>query len=46
MRRSVGVIVFILVISLASSWSASAEPTQNNQTLTDQQLTGMRLFNQ
>lgn len=46
MRRSVEVIVFILVISLASLSSASADPTQNNQTLTGQQLTGMRLFNQ
>src|ERR1700730_9751313 len=46
MRPSVEVIVFILVISLATLSSASADPTQNNQTLTDQQLTGMRLFNQ
>jgi mono/diheme cytochrome c family protein len=46
MRPSVEVIVFILVISLATLSSASADPTQNNQTLTNQQLTGMRLFNQ
>jgi mono/diheme cytochrome c family protein len=46
MSRCVGAIVSAIAIWLANSWSAGAQPTQANQMAADQQLTGMRLFNQ
>jgi mono/diheme cytochrome c family protein len=46
MRRWIGRMAWILAIWLAGSCGASAQPVQGNQVLTDQQLTGMRLFNQ
>jgi mono/diheme cytochrome c family protein len=46
MGRCVGANASILALSLAMLWSAGAQPITVNQTVTDQQLTGMRLFNQ
>src|SRR5436189_3414476 len=46
MGRCLGAIASILALSLAMLWSAGAQPVTVNQTVTDQQLTGMRLFNQ
>src|SRR5213596_2022442 len=46
MGRCLGAIASILALSLAMLWSAGAQPVTVNQTVTDQQLLGMRLFNQ
>jgi mono/diheme cytochrome c family protein len=45
MRGCARLIAFT-VASLAAFPGAGAQPTQSNPALTDQQLTGMRLFNQ